>query len=260
MNTTFARALRLSLLLAAICLCASQTATAQSSYSDMWLVEAVSPPTEGDELPPVDEVDSDYATLAGCGVTEGDYSDYSTYQSETRLQSPYGSVSAASGPVDYWSRADVSLTLNLSSPEEGDYMVETTHTQFTSGTHLREPGYGSHGSAAKHRGLSAGALAPRPGLFRWITRLFGGIRPFKQVYKYSSQLQVGTEIRYYYSLVCQRPNCRADTIRSFPSSKWGGFHPAYLVIRGVRLSLNLGFTTLYRCVGWISPSAYPEHC
>ena len=244
--TTFARSMRLSLALAVICLWASQTATAQTSYSDMWLANAPSAVTSTatDVAPPVDEVDSDTASLAGCGITEDDYTNYNLYQSVTKIKSPSGViVSTASGDLDSWSRADVSAPINLESPEVGDYMVETTHSEYPYDNELLEP----TGSTSPTAIVSPTGL--RASIFSWVTHLFGGTRPFKIVYKYMDTFAVnGLETLYRYQFVCQSTECHADFFRVY-SSKQFGFHPPYIVIRGVKLVVNLLFTRIYSCVG-----------
>lgn len=267
---TFARGSRLSLVLAVICFCGLQTARAQNSYSDMWIVDApsaVQTMTDEEAEPPVDEVNSDYARLASAGITESVYTDYNYYQSKSTLKSPLGSAASYTGPWGSYSRADVSLNVSLLNTEAGDYVLETVHTKSTSpppgspgGPGLEMPYMTNHSSKTKYRGPSTSAATPKPGIFSWIGRLIGSIRPFKIVYKYSSQLQVGTEMRYYYSLVCQRPDCRADTIKSFPSNRFGGMHPPYVVIRGVKASVNLLVTRVHACVGRAFAAYFQETC
>lgn len=261
------RGIRLLLVLAAVSLCAAQTAQAQTSYSDMWLNGAPSSTNSADESlqPPVDELSSDSATLAGCGVTEDDYTSYYNYQSQARIISPSGLVAEATGTTGLWSRADVGLSMNLAAPEEGDYTIETVHTRFTSGpggTQLLEQVDGHHSSRYRNKAMMAArAAAPPMGLFSWITRLIARVRSIKIVYKYQSTLAVpGTESLYYYSLVCQRPNCRADAVKSFKTDRFGGARPPYVIIRGVYVSVNLIVTRINFCGGRAYAAYYPETC
>jgi hypothetical protein len=244
-QTTFARSMRLSLALAVICLWASQTTMAQTSYSDMWLANAPSAitSTASDVAPPVDEIDSDQTSIAGCGITEDDYTSYNLYQSVTKIRSPSGVTTTASGGLDSWSRADVSLPINLDSPEEGDYMIETKHSEYPYDNELVEPtGPTSPTAVVSPTGL-------RASIFSWVTRLFGGTRPFKIVYRYMDTFAVtGLETLYRYQFVCQSTECHADPFRIYSSKKFG-FHPPYVVIRGVKLVVNLLFTRIYSCVG-----------
>ena len=265
---TFARGIRLSLVLAVICFCGSQTARAQASYSDMWVVDAPSAvqtaPDENAE-PPVDEVDSDYAKLSSTGITESDYSNYNYYQSKTTLRSPLGTAASYTGPWGSYSRADVSMNVSMTdSSEEGDYVLETVHTESTS-----PPGGGgggepvlmtNHGSKTKYMGPWTRAATPKPGLISWIKRVIASLRRFKAVYRYSSQLQVGTELRYFYSLYCKPPDCNYETVKSYPSTKFGGSPPPYVVISGIKVTINLLLAKIQACVGSPRRASYPEVC
>jgi hypothetical protein len=250
-QTTFAHSMCLSLVLAVISLCASQTAMAQTSYSDMWLDNAPSAvqSADGSIEPPVDEIESDQGNLAGCGVTEDDYTSYHLYETQTKIKSPSGIITMGFGDLDSWSRADVSFPLDLETAEEGSYMIETKHTEYPYDYEYQSPSYSI-----------ISPTAPQANLFSWITRLFGGVHTFKIVYKYSSTLAVsGLESLYFYNLVCQRPYCQADLVKSYSSKKWA-VHPPYVVIKGVKLSVNLLFTTVHACVGKSTQSFFPQIC
>lgn len=266
---TFARGIRLSLVLAVICFCGAQTARAQASYSDMWVVDAPSAveaaPDENAE-PPVDQVNSDYAQLASTGVTESDYTNYNNYQSKTTLRSPVGTASSYTGPWGSFSRADASMNVSVTDTSQaGDYVLETVHAEATPGTPgtgaPRDPVYmTNHSSTTKYGGPSTSAATPKPGILSWVRRLIGSIGLFKIVYRYASTLQVGTEWRFFYTLVCQRPNCRADGATSFPSNRFGGVAPPYVVIRGIKASINLIFKSYHACVGRAFAAYYQESC
>jgi hypothetical protein len=231
----------------------------------MWVVDApnaVATSSDENAEPPVDEINSDYAMLSGAGVTESDYTSYNSYQSEAKLISPLGTAASYAGAWGSYSRADVSLNISLTNTEAGDYVLETAHTESSYGTGGTEiaPVVYSHSSKTKYRGPSTSVATPKPLFFRWITRLIAGVRPFKVVYKYFNQLQVGTEIRYYYYLHCQRPDCKAAVSTSYPSTKFGGFHPPWVIIRGVKVTINLLFTRIHSCVGKSSAAFYQDNC
>lgn len=240
-RAAFGHSLCLSLVVALISLCASQTARAQTSYSDMWLDNTPNAVQSTDSTiePPVDEIEADQGNLAGCGVTEDDYTSYNLYQTVTKIQSPSGVVVWGEGGVDSFSRADVSFPLDLEYAEEGSYMIETKHSEYPYDYEV-QPTYDS----------GVGPTAIQANIFSWITRLFGGVRKFIVVYKYMNTLAVpGLEALYNYQLLCQTPSCHADYFKTYSYKKWPGFPPPYVEIRGVRFDVNFGIIDIHACLG-----------
>ncbi len=84
-------------------------------YSDMWMDD--SSPT------------GNYA-IAGCGVTEGSYSDMHEYHVESRIASPNGRYMAndSGGYSPAYARADVWLSGDFA--DLGDYYISSDHWEF----------------------------------------------------------------------------------------------------------------------------------
>lgn len=102
----------------------SSTASAQSEYSDAWMVD--------DETVYADEYSTPQSDLVGVGVSEADYNSgvYST-STYTTLTAPNGAtISNYSSGYNYARSDAFSLRLSLDASVEGEYNVSSEHTYY----------------------------------------------------------------------------------------------------------------------------------
>lgn len=144
MQRLFGRVARISLYasVTVILLCLFNVAAAfgQSTYSDSWLSGT---PYSGDNIN-YGASNSSVMSIAGCGITDGSYTDI--YYVNSTLSGPTGaSSSQASNPSAGHTRADVSLPFNpFNQNAQGNYSTSTDHWDSPNG----DPDYYYIGSSS----------------------------------------------------------------------------------------------------------------
>lgn len=207
---------------------AAPAAGQEVTYSDAWASGAY----EGEYDTP--ELTDGYVN--GCGVTEEDYTSYSSYKVESWLRSPSGRYSNAVSYGSGSTRADVFLAVNLESPEEGDYTVQTNHyeSEYNSSPEGPSAQISYFPMSYSYAVGSLGAAAAR------FTRE-------------QSMSSVGAD--WLYTRQCQSSRCPQGNSRFLRKDKYP-FPPTYVNWVGFRFSIfGYGF-----CTGKNIPSNWPGPC